>query len=227
MKKNNENSMFNNRAYLPIMGKRIKEQRLKHVNEKGRPWSQQQLADRVSDILGYNVTYKAVGFWESGTVQPSTDHLEACAAALSCKTDYLLGKSTDPNRDSEAERRYYTEINKKNIARKRMRLRDMLIEYISECGFEMYIGDNKKRISNRNKKYTISYKMPDEYGDFTWVEVFEEELDVLVSQINNHIEAVLQSTIMLKLAAFRSAKHNITQPATPTNQKGKQTDGKH
>ncbi len=54
-------------------------------------WSQDQLASRISGILGKRIAQNQVSNWELNLYPPKADMLAAVAKALACSADYLLG----------------------------------------------------------------------------------------------------------------------------------------
>lgn len=65
------------------------------VARAGAHLSQRQLAARLS------VSAAAVAHWETGGSQPATERLGAIATVLDVSVDWLVGKSTDPDRSDQ------------------------------------------------------------------------------------------------------------------------------
>ncbi|MGE7875373.1 helix-turn-helix domain-containing protein [Streptomyces venezuelae] len=77
---------------LPILSIRIKELR------KERKWSQKELGERV------DVSESFISKVESGKKQPSRDVTTKIAEVLNVTTDYLLGRSEDPELTTEEDK---------------------------------------------------------------------------------------------------------------------------
>jgi len=76
-----------------IIGSRIKEQR------KKLRYTQMQLAQKIS------VSPQVISNWERGYTEPSAEDIARLSIALSCPSDYLLGKTTNTtNKESKDER---------------------------------------------------------------------------------------------------------------------------
>lgn len=71
-----------------MVGSRIKEQR------KKIRYTQKMLADKVS------ASPQVISNWERGYTEPSADDISRLSEALECSSDYLLGKSNNPNQTS-------------------------------------------------------------------------------------------------------------------------------
>ncbi|QWI52537.1 helix-turn-helix domain-containing protein [Bacillus mycoides] len=77
---------------LPILSIRIKELR------KERKWSQKELGEKVE------VSESFVSKVESGKKQPSREVTTKIAEVLNVTTDYLLGRSEDPELNEEEDK---------------------------------------------------------------------------------------------------------------------------
>ncbi|MDH2858868.1 helix-turn-helix domain-containing protein [Bacillus cytotoxicus] len=77
---------------LPILSIRIKELR------KERKWSQRELGEKV------DVSESFISKVESGKKQPSREVTTKIAEVLDVTTDYLLGRSEDPELNEEEDK---------------------------------------------------------------------------------------------------------------------------
>lgn len=76
---------------MNVLGKRLGEMR------KKRGLTQRQLADKL------NVSHGRISLYETGDRSPDPEMLKRLADFLGCSTDYLLGRTDDPNPVSEDE----------------------------------------------------------------------------------------------------------------------------
>lgn len=97
-----------------MIGARIKEQR-----QKIR-YTQKMLADKVS------ASPQVISNWERGYTEPSADDISRLSEALECSSDYLLGKSNNPNIVSASKET--SEKDERDIARRMDKMKRDLIE---------------------------------------------------------------------------------------------------
>ncbi len=78
-----------------MIGSKIRELR------KARKISQEELAERISEITGESISRQSLSGWESGAVVPRTSNLQAVTKALNIPLSVLLDEETDNETDSQ------------------------------------------------------------------------------------------------------------------------------
>ena len=73
-----------------MIGSKIRELR------KARKLSQEDLAEKISEISGESISRQSLSGWETGTVQPRTANLQAAAQALGVPLSALLDNGEAP-----------------------------------------------------------------------------------------------------------------------------------
>ena len=73
-----------------MIGSKIRELR------KARKLSQEDLAEKISEISGESISRQSLSGWETGTVQPRTANLQAAAQALGVPLSALLDDGEAP-----------------------------------------------------------------------------------------------------------------------------------